>query len=131
MFHKHRGSIRPDRKEGALTKRKLSAAACKNIESQDSDGIDKQHRDLERHEVRRRQTEREREIGKRVWMTFDEEFRISCRLQRLSMSSGELSSCYTRSTTFRPRRPSGLNRSTKMISASAIGNFSSLPAPGT
>jgi hypothetical protein len=52
VFHKNRGSIGSDSEERALTKRKLPAAPSKNVESQDSGGIDKQHCDLESHEVR-------------------------------------------------------------------------------
>ena len=36
----------------------------------------------------------------------------------------------TRFTMGRPNRPAGLTTSTAMISASAIGSFSSLPTPG-
>ena len=133
VFHQDRRGIGADRVERALAQRELAAAAGQDVQRQHRKRIDQQHRQLEddevlheqRHDDQQRQhhqrgavAERHGPLGNGLdGRRFGDDF-LNCAHDQ------------TRFTMGRPNRPAGLTTSTVMISASAIGSFSSLPTPG-
>ena len=133
MFHQDRRGVGADRVERALSQRKLAAAAGQDVQRQNREGVDQQHRQLEDDEVlhEQRRHDQHRQHDQRGPVA-ERHRPLRNGLDGGRFGDGFLHCAHdqTRFTMGRPNSPAGLTTRTVMISASAIGSFSSLPTPG-
>src|SRR4051794_8022351 len=130
MFDQDRRGIGAERVERALAQRKLSAAAGQDIERQHRDGVDQHGGELKDEEVldEERNQQQQNQYPQRG-AEAERHGLFGNGVDRRRFGGGFLNSAHdqTRLTMGRPSRPAGLTTSTVIISASAIGSFSSLP----
>src|SRR6202795_3807436 len=133
MFDQDRRGVGADRVERALSERKLAAAAGQDVQRQHGEAVDQQHRQLEDDEILHEQRYHDQQC--------QDDQRRSVAERHGPLGNGFDRGCFgddflnsahdqTRFTMGRPNSPAGLTTRTVIISASAIGSFSSLPTPG-
>ena len=133
VFHQDRRRVGADRVERALAERELAASAGQDVQRQHRKPVDQQHRQLEDDEVldeQRYETQRGQHHQRGAEAKRHGAFRNG--FDGRGFCDDVFSSAHdqTRFTMGRPSSPAGLTTNTTMISASAIGSFSSLPTPG-
>ena len=133
MFHQDRRGVGADRVESALAQRKLPAAAGQDVQRQHGEAVDQQHRELEDDEIlhEQRRADQQHQHDQRGAVA-ERHGPLGNGLDGRGFGDDFLNCAHdqTRFTMGRPNRPAGLTTRTVMISASAIGSFSSLPTPG-